>query len=191
MMFAADQPDLLTWLMDLIQMKRDVVTQGLWVGTVLSAVYFLVMLFTRWGDRHTLAKALVFSGLIHLISVGGLVAVVSTPDHPHTSLPPTKDEEEPATTVELFSEDPQELPNEGNTPIWDRLPDPVETLMVRNDQQNVEPIPLEDPDRQIAPPQETETPVPDLPPTLPDARARCAKTRPRGATAHAARPGKL
>ena len=169
MILATQNPDLLDWLIDLVQMKRDVVTQGLWVGMGLSAVYFLVMLLTRWGDRHTLAKALVFSGLIHLMSVAGLVAVVTTPEFSaHQFLPPTEEKKEPTTSIQILSDDPQELPNEGNTPVWNRLPDPVETLMARIDQKNLEPMPFENPEREMAPtPEETETKVPDLPPSLP------------------------
>src|SRR5690606_12262425 len=63
MIFATQEPDLLDWLIAVLQMKKDVVAQGLWIGLGLSTVYLMVMLLTRWGDRHTLFKALVFSGL--------------------------------------------------------------------------------------------------------------------------------
>lgn len=169
MVFAAQDPDLLTWLVELIQLKQDVVAQGLWVGMGLSTVYFMVMLLTRWGDRHTLLKALGFSCLIHLISVAGLVAVVSTPEAPLSDLPPTQEDKTPTTIIQLVSEDPQELPIEGNTPIWNKLPEPVDPLMARIDQANLEPLPLDDPDRQIAPvPKEYESPIPDIDTDLPE-----------------------
>ena len=160
-------PDLLDWLIAVLQMKKDVVAQGLWVGLGASTLYFLVMLLTSWGDRHTLFKALVFSGLIHLVSMVGWVAVVPSPVRSAELAPPEKEKPTPLE-LEIFSEDPQEIPQEGNTPIWNKLPDPVETQMARNDPKNIEPTPLEDPDREIAPPpEETKPDLPDLPPKMP------------------------
>ncbi len=168
-MFATQNPDLLDWFIALVQMKKDVVAQGLWVGMGLSAIYFLVMLLTQWGDRHTLAKALVFSGLIHLVSVAGVVAVVATPETNRKDVVAAEEKQEPSTSIQLLSEDPQDLPNEGNTPVWNRLPAPVETLMARIDQKNLQPIPFEDPSREAEPaPKETEAKIPDLQPALPE-----------------------
>ena len=161
------EPDLLDWLIAVLQMKKDVVAQGLWVGLGVSTLYFMVMLLTSWGDRHTVFKALVFSGLIHLVSMAGWVAVVPSPVKSAELAPPEKVKPTPIE-LEVISEDPQEIPQEGNTPIWNKLPEPVETQMARIDPKHIEPLPLEDPDREVAPPpEEMKREVPDLPPNLP------------------------
>ncbi len=170
MMFASQEPDLLDWLLDVVRMKQGVIAQGLGVGLGISAVYFLVMMLTRWGDRHTLPKALVFSGFIHLVSVAGYVAVVASPSNlPAPKFQTEKEQETEAINVQLFSEDPQQLSKEGNTPVWNEPLKPTEPLMARNDQRNLKPVPFEDPQREVVPLEEKQAPeLPDLKPTLPE-----------------------
>ncbi|MCA9071992.1 MAG: hypothetical protein KDA84_23855, partial [Planctomycetaceae bacterium] len=126
--------------------------------------------FTPWGDRRTIAKALVFSSFFNFVWVTTIVAVVSSSDtNTPNSSPTEKEEDDRDWSFEVSSEDPQEMPNEGNTPVWNELPEPVETLMARIDQKNLEPVPFENPEREIVPtPKEVETSLPDLRPSRPD-----------------------
>lgn len=169
MIFATENLTLMDRVTNAVQ-PNDNIWGWLLLGLGASLIYFMVMLFTRWGDRRTIAKALVFSAWFNFVWVSSIVAVVGGVDDKSPLPPPTQEEEAPATSIQLLSEDPQELPTEGNTPIWNELPKPVESLMARIDQKNLEPVPFENPEREIVPtPEETETSLPDLPPSRPEA----------------------
>lgn len=168
MIFATENLSLFDRVLNFVQ-PNDNVWGWLLLGLGASLVYFLVMLFTRWGDRRTIAKALVFSAWFNFVWVSSIVAVVGVDEEKPPLPPPTQEEEAPATSIQLLSEDPQELPTDGNTPVWNELPKPVETLMARIDQKNLEPVPFEEPAREIVPtPEEMETSLPDLPPSRPE-----------------------
>ncbi|HUG89974.1 MAG TPA: prenyltransferase/squalene oxidase repeat-containing protein [Planctomycetaceae bacterium] len=128
-------PTFIDRLAELLGLSREQFDQALWIvllaGALLSLVYLVTMLVTRWGDRHATSKALMFSVLAHLVLAVGWVTMTrnllfvegSSEDSP----PPEFRE------ITIESDEPVELPEDGNTPVWEKLPAPLDAELARLD----------------------------------------------------------
>ncbi len=125
----------------------DLLRALLIVGLAFSLLHLLTMLVTRWGDSRPSTKAFVFSLLVHLTCVLGLVGF--SPDK--LGLAPKNEETEPPPMEirDLVFEDSAQPPNRdsGNSPRFDRTTDPVEVEPERSETRPREEMRVEDPDR--------------------------------------------
>ncbi len=90
------------------------------VGFIFASVHLVTMLITRWGDRHTNTKSLLFSLLLHLSC--GVGVVVFAPE-PILKLLSPNEEPELVHEIELTTDDPFQSKQSGNTPVWEQLKD--------------------------------------------------------------------
>jgi hypothetical protein len=137
---------------------------GLCGGLVFATLHLLTMLATRWGDRNATAKSLIFSILVHLSCSLGVVAFHPTPQ---VALP--RDATLERMEVRQIVVDGEEhVPSEqqGNTPIDQRLTDPIEQQIARSEHMPLDLQPLELPERREF--EETPLPTPDLPDLMDD-----------------------
>ena len=149
-------------LADLAGLTREQFDQALWVvllaGSVLSLVYLVTMLVTRWGDRHATSKALMFSVMAHLVLVIGWVTMTRNILFVEASI----DEPPPVAVREVVIESPEpvELPESGNTPVWEKPPAPLDAELARLDRKLPEFEPPQNPQRR---PEDTTRPDVELP----------------------------
>ncbi len=140
---------------------EEILWLGLCVGLLFATVHLVTMLITRWGDHNTTSKSLIFSILVHVSCSLGLVAF-----HPPVEPVPVPEKKEDRIQVrDLFveGEEKTETKETGNTPVWEKLLDPVKQQLSRLERTPLEPKPPESPERR---PEETTQPdidVPDLP----------------------------
>lgn len=145
-------------------------------GLIVSGIHLLTMMSTRWGNRAITTKALVFSLVVHLSCISGMVAV-----EPRPFLSPTGGREEEKTAViELRGyadgipdavDNPQE-PNadaDGETPVWDKIAEPPPVELSRSTPSTTAaPTPIEVMRPESAPVAQPELNV-EVPVMLPDA----------------------
>jgi Prenyltransferase and squalene oxidase repeat len=144
-------------------LTREQFDQTLWIvllaGALLSLLYLVVMLVTRWGDRHASSKALMFSLLAHLVFVIAWVTMTRNLVFVAAAI----DEEPPPVHVReilVESDEPVELPLTGNTPVWEQPPEPLQAELARLDRELPEFEPPRSPERR---PEEPAPPEYDLP----------------------------
>lgn len=138
------------WLRTPVEIVETVLWSGLATGLGLATLHLITMLVTRWGDRSIGWKSLMFSLLVHLSCVFGLVAV-NPPKHLLT-----KDDDEIAVEGEkqieiqtklTNSEERVALPNSGNTRVWEKLPEKPNQDLIRTSRPSAEIKPSEGPPR--------------------------------------------
>ncbi len=88
------------------------------LGFIFASVHLVTMLITRWGDRNTNLKSLMFSLLVHLSLGTGVV--VFAPE-PVLSLIIPEKQPELIQTIEISSDEPISEQRQGNSPIWDQI----------------------------------------------------------------------
>jgi prenyltransferase beta subunit len=150
---AADFVELLASLFhEPVEVIETVLWSALATGLALATLHLLTMLVTKWGDRSSGWKSLVFSILIHLSCMFGLVAV----NPPDALSPATASESEVAVipeqrievqTKSTQADEPVALPKSGNTRVWEKLPDAPAHELVRTNRSPVEMKPSEGPAR--------------------------------------------
>ena len=112
--------------------------QFLWTslvfGIILASIHLITMMVTKWGNRGITAKSLIFSIIVHLSLVFGLVAV----ETPAAMIPEGGREEEPETVIQLAPTSTEEVTEKTeqatpveNEPVWERLPEPVPVVTTR------------------------------------------------------------
>ncbi len=148
--------DFVEWLASLFRQPVEVVETVLWsglaTGLALATLHLLTMLVTKWGDRSIGWKSLVFSILIHLSCMFGLVAV-NPPAHLAPASAGESDLEivpEQRIEVHTKSTDADEsvaLAKSGNTRVWEKLPDAPDQELIRTNRSPVEMKPSEGPAR--------------------------------------------
>jgi hypothetical protein len=143
----------------------ELMWSALLVGLLFATVHLLTMLVTRWGDHHATTKSLIFSIVLHLSCTLGVFAF--TPE----SVPPAQSEKDDDRVQlrNLYVDGPEKIETEvtGNTPVWDRLTNPLETQLARQEPLPLEMKPLETPERKPEPLTPPEVDLPDLT-SLPD-----------------------
>ncbi len=132
-------------------------------GLVLASIHLLTMLVTRWGDRASTSKSLIFSVIVHLSCAFGVVAV--SPSEPLAESP--EEERIVVRNLVIESDDDVELDEQGNTPIWEKLPDPMQQPLTRAERTIREVDPPDGPERRPEPLTEPDEDMPDLQP-MPD-----------------------
>ncbi|WP_166820287.1 prenyltransferase/squalene oxidase repeat-containing protein [Thalassoroseus pseudoceratinae] len=164
----AEGLDLVDWLSLSMGVERAAVTQGLWIGLAMSVLYLLALLTTRWGERHALIKALVFSTMLHVFSTLSWVAVAPSIASSRDDEPAEPQENE---TLELtiLSEEAYDAPQVGSDAFWNDLPTPADSELSRVDHSASDPFAIDQPDREQVEVESTQT-APDLD-TLPDSQA--------------------
>ncbi|MBC7817686.1 MAG: hypothetical protein IAG10_12405 [Planctomycetaceae bacterium] len=148
--------DFVEWLASLFRQPVEVVETVLWsglaTGLALATLHLLTMLVTKWGDRSIGWKSLVFSILIHLSCMFGLVAV-NPPAH---LAPATAGESDidivPEQRIEVHTKSTEAdervaLAKSGNTRVWEKLPDAPNQELIRTNRSPVEMKPSEGPAR--------------------------------------------
>lgn len=129
--------ELLTPLLSGSRMSPE---QFLWtalvIGLILASIHLITMLVTRWGNRGITTKSLIFSIIVHLSCVFGLVAV----EAPANVVPAGGREEEPETVIRLRqvaadSADSEEAEQNSpdSTPVWEKLLEPEPAEIARMD----------------------------------------------------------
>ncbi len=122
------------WLRTPVEIVETVLWSGLATGLGLATLHLITMLVTRWGDRSIGWKSLMFSLLVHLSCVFGLVAV-NPPEHLLTD-----NEDKIAVVIEkqieiqsklTHADERVTLPNSGNTRVWEKLPDAPNQELIR------------------------------------------------------------
>ena len=156
----AEGHDLVDWLSLSMGVGRAEVTQGLWIGLALSILYLLTLLTTRWGERHALVKALVFSAMLHVFSTLSWVAVAPSISD-RFKQEPAEPEENETLELTILSEDSYEGPQVGAEEFWNDLPTPADSESNRTDREASDPFAIDRPDREQV---EVETSIaqPDL-----------------------------
>ena len=114
-----------------VEIVETVLWSALATALALAMLHLITMLVTKWGDKSLGGKSLVFSLLIHLSCMFGLVAV-----NPPESLTTAKaDDAEPLPRDRVIqiqpqfdpagADEPVSLPTtaKGNTRVWEKLPD--------------------------------------------------------------------
>lgn len=143
---------------------RGVLEEWIWgillVGLALSVLHLLTMLVTRWGDRNPTAKTMIFSVMAHLLLLLGWRVFVP-------ESPPRTDEVAEVTVpirqIDVSSDERIDLRESGNTPAWEKPPEPVKPEMARTES-DAEPLPLESPERRAeAPAEPSPIDLPDVP----------------------------
>ena len=169
--------NLLSWLFSHMMLIAWV---GLLGSLFFATVHLLTMLVTSWGDRKASSKSLICSLLLHLCFAQGIVFVnppSATPDE-------TEPEVEKATrirSVNFETEQKSELEDIGNTPVWDKPPETVDTELVRLEHAPLDLKPTISPERtpekqflpDVSLPQVASTP--DRPVAIPKPEDRGAK----------------
>lgn len=147
------------WLAALLRQPVEIIETAMWSGLVtglaLASLHLVTMLVTRWGDRSIEWKSLMFSILVHLSLLFGLVAV-----NPPDSIAPVQADERSIVsterTIEIHtnaadSDVRQSLRGSGNQRIWEELPDSPDQEFVRTTRTNPELTPSEGPARRPGP----------------------------------------
>lgn len=142
------------WLRAPVEIVETVLWSGLATGLGLATLHLITMLVTRWGDRSIGWKSLMFSLLVHLSCVFGLVAV-NPPEH----LLAGKDEDLLAggekqieiQTKSTHADERVALPKSGNTRVWEKLPDTPNQALIRTSRTPAESKPVEGPPRAPGP----------------------------------------
>ena len=151
--------DFVKWLAALIRQPVEIVETAMWSGLVtglaLASLHLITMLVTRWGDRSIEWKSLIFSILVHLSLLFGLVAV-----NPPESISPARAEEPDIAHAERVievhanvadSDARVPLKGSGNQRVWEKLPDSPDQEFVRTTRSAAELKPTEGPERQAGP----------------------------------------
>lgn len=126
---------------------EDLVWGGLVFGLVFSLLHLGTMLVTSWGDSRASTKAFVFSLLVHLTSLLGIVT--TSPETIGFSPPPEPKDPPPVEIRDLVfdNESEPEHRESGNSPRFDRQLDPVQPRAERSEPRPHEPRSLEEPGR--------------------------------------------
>ncbi len=150
-------------LASMIGQPVEIVETVLWstlaTALALAMLHLITMLVTKWGDKSLGWKSLVFSLLIHLSCMFGLVAV-----NPPDSISTTKAADREPLPRERFikiqpqfdpagTDEPVNLPTaaKGNTRVWEKLPDAPGQDLVRTTRSPLELKPSEGPERRPEP----------------------------------------
>ena len=138
------------WLRTPVEIVETVLWSGLATGLGLATLHLITMLVTRWGDRSIGWKSLMFSVLVHLSCVFGLVAV-NPPEHL------LADKVEDAVQVGekqieiqaklTQAEERVALPKSGNTRVWEKIPDSPNQELIRTSRSATDVKPTESPPR--------------------------------------------
>jgi len=151
--------DLLKTLFEAVNLSQD---ETLWwvllVGLVMATFHLVSMLITRWGDTNASKKSLTFSLLVHSSFAMGVAAFAPADIKPLSPEPP--EEKMQISQIIAESEETVELQEQGNTPIWEKLPDRIETELTRVERTPAELKPIEAPERT---PDELSLPEVDVP----------------------------
>ncbi len=162
----AEGRDLVDWLSLSMGVERAAVTQGLWIGLALSVLYLLALLTTRWGERHALLKALVFSAMLHVFSTLSWVAVAPAISDRLATKPAEPPPESETLELTILSEDSYDAPQIGSDAFWNDRPTPADTELSRIDHSATDPFAVQQPDREQTEVETSQT-TPDLD-SLPD-----------------------
>jgi hypothetical protein len=148
--------DLVEWLAGLFRQPVQVVEAVLWsslaTGSALATLHLLTMLVTKWGDRSIGWKSLVFSILVHLSCLFGLVAV-NPPAHLAPATAGERDDDvvsEQRIEVSAKATEADErvaLAGSGNTRVWEKLPAAPDQELIRTNRSPTEMKPSEGPAR--------------------------------------------
>lgn len=141
--------------------REDVLWGALLVGLLFASVHLITMLVTRWGDHKATSKSLIFSVLVHLSLIAGLL-IVDPPDLLAKRDEPPPPEPFVARNVTLEGLEELDADREGNTPIWKRLPEPVKPELTRQDRLPVQLDPLPELERNRDEPPRPEVKAPTL-----------------------------
>lgn len=115
------------------------------VALLCASAHLITMLVTRWGDTKATSKSLVFSALLHMGCIVGLI-VFTPPAEPSSRI---DREEEPVFLTGVVEAEPprEESIDSSRLPVWEQL-NPVEPpVQERSPQAEREPVALADPDR--------------------------------------------
>ena len=165
-------------LASMIGQPVEIVETVLWstlaTALALAMLHLITMLVTKWGDKSLGWKSLVFSLLVHLSCMFGLVAV-----NPPESLAPANAADREPLPRERFikiqpqydpagTDEPVNLPTtaKGNTRVWEKLPDAPGQELVRTTRSPLELKPSEGPERRPEP-----LTAPDIPNDVADRSA--------------------
>lgn len=142
-----------------VEIVETVLWSGLATALALAMLHLVTMLVTKWGDRSLGWKSLVFSLLVHLSCLFGLVAV-----NPPEYLSAAKETEREVVPREQFiaiepridpagADEPVNLPTtaKGNTRVWEKLPEAPNQELIRTTRSAAEMKPSEGPERRPEP----------------------------------------
>ncbi len=138
-----------------VEIVETVLWSGLVTGLGLATLHLVTMLVTRWGDKSVEWKSLMFSVLVHVSSIFGLVTV-----NPPDQLKARSDDEETAVGTQEFevqselaeAEDRRPAKQAGNSPVWQKLIDEAsDEELIRTNRAATELVPLEGPARKAGP----------------------------------------
>ncbi|MFM9966464.1 MAG: hypothetical protein ACKV2Q_35250 [Planctomycetaceae bacterium] len=185
--------DFLEWLASLFRQPIEVIETALWsalaTGLALATLHLLTMLVTKWGDRSSGWKSLVFSLVFHLSCMFGLVAVnpptslvSATGNEPDIEAVPEQRIE--VTTKNSDAEESVALAKSGNTRIWEKLPEAPNQELIRTNRAPVELKPSEGPARTQQPLTAPDVQITDKPasPDQPDVRPELKLSGEKGPT---------
>ncbi|HLQ44538.1 MAG TPA: hypothetical protein VK137_07415 [Planctomycetaceae bacterium] len=142
---------------ELLHQPVEIVEIILWsslaTGLGLASLHLITMLVTRWGDRSIGWKSLVFSLMVHLSCLFGLVAI-----NPPGQLIPANGAEQ-SDNEQRFeihakftnADESVVLPKSGNTRVWEKLPDAPYQELIRTSRSAAEMQPVEGPPRNQEP----------------------------------------
>ena len=128
-----------------IEVMLGIFQPALWlllcIGFVLASAHLLTMFGTRWGDRRVSPKALIFSLAVHVSLAVALLSMVKDVRRHMLSL---DDESSEPLTVDINTLDDSytrpQMPD-GNTPIWERIPEQIRQQFTRQSPPESLPLP--------------------------------------------------
>lgn len=174
-------PDLAVWFLE-----ATAVALGVFLLTL------LILMVTRWGDRHATGKALCMSILLHVCFWMSWRSAVLM----QAATPTARPEEPPIKVRRIVVEGDDRTPENqpGNTPVWEKPPETQAPELARLDQTARTLQPLAAPERQ--PDDPFEAPPPDVPeltarPEEPTATPELQQQAEQGPKAVAAVPMKI
>ena len=158
---------------ELLGISPDIVAMVLWgclmMGMLCATIHLVTMLVTRWGDNDPSQKSLVFSILVHASCALGLVAISPPAAIPDVEIP-VEEIDVSHELVDADEETPE--PEDGNTPVWERVPETEQKPVDRMPPTPPELEELAALDRRPEEPERVEPELQDVPqrPDRPEAR---------------------
>ncbi len=139
--------DLVDRLSHLLDVDREAITQGLWIGLALSGFYLLILLTTHWGGRHALIKALVFSLALHVFSTLGWVAIAPSIVEARNEALFDPESPEPFELT-ILSDDVSDVAHAGADDVWNEPLGPLVSAPTHFDPHADESFAIKQPNRQ-------------------------------------------
>ncbi len=132
------------------------------VCLIFSTGHLISMLITRWGDRRADGKSLMFSLALHVACMMGACGMHLQSQLNDRSLEAGEQTVMPVRKLVLDDEDQPVVRDNGDNPVWDKLPPPLESKVARTQREAPDKPTAETPDRSDVPAPRAEMTLPEL-----------------------------